>query len=174
MIKHILYILFIGFSASLLAHGGEDHVVPALEGSGDKKYFTVNSVSQIFELVLRYEPVEAQDPAHMIMFLSDFETNKPVDKAVIELSSLEDPSVKFSVKQVEPGLYIVETVFPLNQPYGLVANISTPDGKADLLPIEYIEVGKQLDPEDTDDKKGISFLTIFFIFLAFKIGRASC
>ena len=82
----------------VMAHGGEDHEEKkeATKQSGEA-WFTVNSVSDIFEVVLRYEPLEAGEHAHLKLFISDFVTNAAIDSAKIEITAIEDDDLKFEV-----------------------------------------------------------------------------
>lgn len=150
-IKSILIITFLflqGFTAA--AHGGEDHGEEKERSKPTgKSWFTVNSVSKNFEVVLRYEPLEAGEHTEMKLFLSDYETNTAIDKAKIEITCLEDADLKFDVHQHEPGTYHVEATFPENKAYSLVANI-TGFGKADLMILESVEVGKKIELIEDD------------------------
>ncbi len=138
-----LLLLTIG-SQSIFAHGGEDHGEKKKESNkAGQTYFTVSSVSDVFEMVLRYEPIEAGHIAQMKLFISDFTTNKAIDSAKVEITSPDNDKLKFAVKQIDKGTYIVEGTFPENKSYNLVANISAGDN-ADLMMIEGIEAGKKL------------------------------
>jgi len=142
----------IGFVA--VAHGGEDHGEKKEESKPTgKSWFTVNSVSDNFEVVLRYEPFEAGEHAEMKLFVSDYETNTAIDNARIEITCIEDGDLKFKVTQHEPGIYHVEATFLENKEYNLVANISG-FGKADLMILESVDVGKKimLDDEHSHDQ----------------------
>lgn len=129
--------------ASLFAHGGEDHGEKKPEKVTGKSYFTVNSVSDVFEMVLRYQPIETGHGTAMTLFVSDFETNIPVDSAKIEITCPDDEKLKFIVEQTDKGIYKIGGTFPENKKYSLVVNISDGDN-ADLMTLEGIEVGKEL------------------------------
>lgn len=143
----------------LFAHGGEDH--------GEKKketikpgqtYFTVNSVSDIFEMVLRFDPIDAGHNTKLKLFVSDFETNKPIDSAQLSITCPDDDKLKFTVKQIDKGTYIIEGTFPENKIYSLVANISAGDD-TDLMMLEGIEVGKQLTQAESSEHTETSFFS---------------
>ncbi len=95
-------------------------------------------------MVLRYDPIDAGHEAKMKLFVSDFETNKPIDSAKIEITCTDDDKLRFIVKQIDKGTYIIEGTFPGNKKYSLVANISAGEN-ADLMTLEGIEVGKGLE-----------------------------
>jgi membrane fusion protein, heavy metal efflux system len=141
---------------SLFASGGDDHEHKNEQTAPSeiigKPYFTINSVSDVFEIVLRYEPIEANHKTTMKLFVSDFETNNSSDSAKIEITCADDSRLKFTVNQIEKGMYLIECVFPENKKYSLVANIS--DGNnADLMMLEGIEVGKKLPTSPDEPSK---------------------
>lgn len=144
MKKLAFILLFIISNQLTFAHGGEDHGEKKKESNKvGQTYFTLSSVSDVFEMVLRYEPIEAGHTTQMKLFISDFTTNKAVDSAKIEITSPDNDKLKFSAKQTDKGTYIIEGTFPENKSYNLVANISAGDN-ADLMMLEGIEVGKKL------------------------------
>lgn len=175
--KYLVYCLLLIANCLLatktFAHGDEDHgeKKPHNEMTG-KLYFTVNSISETFELVLRYEPIDAGKPAKMKLFVSDFETNKAIDSARIEITCLDDTGLKFQVKQTEQGVYSIEGSFPENKAYILVAHIST-DESADLMTLEGIQAGRMLpqtEDEHTEEASEFDWKIIMFAILAFIAG----
>lgn len=141
-----LLILLLGLllSAAAAAHGGEDH------GDGAKAStpagatsFSVAALSEQFEALLRYEPLEGGKPADLRLFLSDYATNVPLRGAKLTLTNPEDANLKWAVTEQEPGVYLVEGQFPANKTYSFAANIVV-GGKADLLLLERINVGEKL------------------------------
>ena len=77
------------------------------------------------------------------MFVSDFETNKPVNDADIKITSQEDADITFIIHQNGNGTYEVETTFPQKQTYSLAVNINGSLGP-DLLLIQHINAGEEL------------------------------
>ncbi|TGE29355.1 hypothetical protein [Hymenobacter metallicola] len=126
------------------AHGGEDHGQAAAATSGAAPTsFSVAALSESFELLLRYEPLEAGQPAHLRLFVSDYATNVPIKGAQLTITSPEDASLKWTAEPQEPGEYLLEGQFPANKKYSFAVNIVA-GPKADLLLLEGIEVGKKL------------------------------
>lgn len=185
--KKIALLLLLAISNQFVfAHGGEDHGEKKKEtNKPGRTYFTVNSVSDVFEMVLRYEPIDKEHPTQMKLFVSDFTTNKPIDSANIEITSPDNDKLKFVVKQIDKGTYTVEGTFPENKSYSLVANISAGDN-ADLMTLQGIEVGKKLSlPKEEEPTKSsffswqmllvflggmlASFILLLFIFRKKKI-----
>lgn len=134
--------------APLIAHEGHDH--------GDKKktgpvegqsWFTINSTSEAFEAVLRYTPIKPGEETEMKLFLSDFETNTPVDSAKVTITCMEDNTVQIEVHYIEPGIYELYATFPKERSYTLATNIIS-NKRADLMLFEGIEVGRELLPAE--------------------------
>jgi len=153
----------------VFAHGGENHGEKEPEANG-KSYFTVYTTSSVFELTLRYEPILARKPTVMQLFVADFETNQPVDSARLEVTSLENPSLKFTVQRIEPGIYTITGTFPSDSTYTLAVNLAA-GKRADLMTLENIGVGKQLpDTRENAAASGFDWKTILFIVGGFLAG----
>lgn len=167
MCSYLLKLFFILFTLHASAHGGEDHGASKPQSQPGKNYFTVSSMSDKFELVLRYEPGKGGEKANMKLFVSDFETNKPVDGAKIQVSTI-DGDLSFTVTRLDSGIYNVAGTFPADKDYDLVANISAGD-RADLLTLEHISVGEELPKAEEHATKstGIEMSTVLYIALAF-------
>ena len=172
--KKTALILLLGIiSYMAFAHGGEDHEKQQAKQQVGKNYFTLNSVSDMFEMVLRYEPLEGGHSTVMKLFVSEFSSNKPVDSAKIEITSPDNENLKFDVKQIDKGTYIIEGTFPENKPYSLIANISAGDN-ADLMTLQGIEVGKKLAiPKEEQKPERASFFS-WQTLLVFLGGMLAC
>ncbi|GAB2464829.1 hypothetical protein GCM10011375_35440 [Hymenobacter qilianensis] len=134
----------LGFGApAATAHGGEDHGETATATAAGAQYFSVTSQSAQFELLLRYEPIKAGEPAHLRLFVSDFATNAPISGARLTFTVPENDKLQFAATPQGPGEYLVEGQFPANKAYGLTVNIVA-DKRADLMLLKGIEVGKEL------------------------------
>ena len=126
------------------AHGGEDHGEGAKAGTAaGATSFSVAALSEQFEVLLRYEPLEGGQPADLRLFLSDYATNAPIKGAKLTLTTPEDASLKWAVKEQEPGIYLVEGQFPANKTYSFTVNVAAGE-QADLLLLEGIKVGEKL------------------------------
>lgn len=148
-----LFIVFflIANCAMLFASGGDDHThgdeKPTATGQ-QQKYFSSEAVSDKYELLLRYEPIHIGEPAHLTLFVSEYATNKPIDKAELKIIAQEDSKLVFTAKQTGEGTYEVESTFPEKKNYSLAVSINSPLG-ADLILISNIEAGKELLHEET-------------------------
>jgi hypothetical protein len=167
----LLFLLVIG-NQLVFAHGGEDDEKPQAKQQVGKNYFTLNSVSDVFEMVLRYEPIEAGHSAKMTLFVSDFLTDKAIDSAKIDITSPDNDKLKFVVKQIDKGIYTIEGTFPENKSYSLVANISAGDN-ADLMTLQGIEVGKKLELPKEEEPAKTSFFS-WQMLLVFLGGMLAC
>lgn len=134
-------------------------------GKTGPQYFTVNNVSDKFELVLRYKPIKKGEHVHLTLFISDYETNVPVTTDKITITSLEDSKLKFDVIKKEPGVYEVETIFPQNKKYTLAVNLSA-QGRSDLISLPGVEPGKILPAEtEVHDHESLSTAQIILLVI---------
>lgn len=141
-----LLILLLGLllGGTAYAHGGEDHGDgPKAGTAAGATSFSVAALSEQFEALLRYEPLEGGKPADLRLFLSDYATNAPIKGAKLTLTTPEDANLKWAVKEQEPGVYLVEGQFPANKAYSFALNIVAGE-TADLLLLEGIKVGEKL------------------------------
>ncbi|MBA3970578.1 MAG: efflux RND transporter periplasmic adaptor subunit [Bacteroidetes bacterium] len=154
--KYTLSFFLLISTQLIFAHGGEDHGDAPHNTIVPRTYFSTVANSEKYELFLKYTHIEAGEETKMQLFVSEFNTNKPIDKADIKISA-EDKSLKFIVTQTDLGVYDITTTFPDNKPYSLNVNINSSIG-ADLMVLKNIEPGKELptDEETKDEKK--SFL----------------
>ncbi|MCB2379207.1 hypothetical protein LGH70_16530 [Hymenobacter sp. BT635] len=141
-----LLILLLGLllTGAAHAHGGEDHGDEAKASTpAGATSFSVAALSEQFEVLLRYEPLEGGQPADLRLFLSDYATNAPIKGAKLTLTNPEDTSLQWAVTEQEPGIYLVEGEFPANKAYSFALNIVAGE-RADLLLLEGIKVGEKL------------------------------
>ncbi len=140
----LLLLLGLLLAATARAHGGEDHgeAAPA-PGGAAATTFSVAALSEKFELLLRFEPLEKGQPADMRLFVSDYATNAPIKGARLTVTCPEAADLKFSVSETAAGSYLVEGQFPANQKYSLAVNIVA-GSQADLMLLSGIVVGRKL------------------------------
>jgi hypothetical protein len=161
MKNYLFVFLFLGslaFGATpAAAHGGEDHGETATATAPGAQYFSATSQSTQFELLLRYEPLKAGEPAHLRLFVSDYATNAPISGARLTFTVPENDKLQFAATPQGPGEYLVEGQFPANETYSLTVNIVA-DKRADLMLLKGIAVGKEL-PAATVTPAAEPFLT---------------
>jgi cobalt-zinc-cadmium efflux system membrane fusion protein len=90
-----------------------------------QKYFSSEAVSDKYELLIRYEPIHIGEPAHLTLFVSEYATNKPIDKAELKITAQEDSKLVFTAKQTGEGTYTIETTFPEKKNYSLAVSINS-------------------------------------------------
>ena len=126
-------------------HNGEDHgAASAAATAPGAAYFTATASSDNFELVLRYAPLRAGEPATLRLFVADFATNLPIHGAKLTLTTTEAPVVRLTATETSPGDYRLTGQFPADHPYALAVQVAAPDGRADLLLLRPVDVGKLL------------------------------
>ena len=178
MMKNTLLLLLLALllAPAARAHGGEDHGETAKPGTAaGATSFYVAALSEAFELLLRYEPLEKGKNADLRLFVSDYASNAPIKGAKITVTCPEAPTLKFAVSAQEPGSYLVEGNFPANQKYSLTVNIVAGEA-ADLLLLEGIEVGKKLpvaaEAHAAEPSLFSSWKTVLLLVGAFGLGIA--
>lgn len=160
----VLYFLTL-FPLLVLAHDGEDHGDAAKKTTPlSTSYFSSVSNSEKYELLLKYEPIKGGKETTLRLFVTDFNTNKALDDAKLEITLAEDGTKKFATKHLESGIYEVKGIFPANKVYALNVNINSSIGP-DLMVIENIEVGKELPVLETAVEGG--FFTLNNLLLLF-------
>lgn len=136
------------------AHDGDEHgAAVATTNATGATHFSINASSNLFEVVLRYRPIQPGEDAHLQLFLSDYATNVPIRGAKLTLTAQENPQLKFSVQERGPGEYVVDANFDKAQPYTLTLNIVAGD-RADLLLLKSVEVGRELTAATAPETQG--------------------
>lgn len=136
-------ILFLAIIASLPALAHEGHGDEKKEAAKPKNYFSSEAISEKYELFLKYSPLKPGEDVLLTLFVSDYNTNAPIDSATFEITSPEDENLKFEITQTGPGTYSISTNFPEAKVYTFTVNINSKNG-SDLLLLEGIEPGKEL------------------------------
>lgn len=160
--KKLFFILF--FPLKMFAHGGEDHSAEKNETSAQSlSYFSSEAYSSIYELLIKYEKIEPGEESTLKLFLSNFQTNEPLDTAEITVVS-SDNSLKFEIFRIGKGVFEIKGKFPEKKIYNLVVTINSKLGP-DLIQVNNIEVGKELNIEKTSEHKH-SFFSSPYVLLA--------
>lgn len=116
---------------------------PSSANTAEQKYFTTEAVSDKYELLLRYETLPVGKPIRLTLFVSDYATNKPVDKAELKITAQENSQIIFTAKQSGEGAYTIETTFPEKKTYSLAVSVNSNLG-ADLLLLPNVVPGKKV------------------------------
>ena len=106
-------------------------------------YFSNEAVSDVYELLFKYQSLSPGKEAVLKLYASDFNSNAPIDSATVQITVADNPNIKLSVKQVDQGVYEVRGIFLAKKAYNLTVNINSALGP-DLILIKDIEIGKEL------------------------------
>lgn len=159
------------FPTATFASGGGDHthereVAPS--NTTALKYFSSEASSEKYELLIRYGHIHEGEPSQLLLFVSNYENNKPIENAKFKISSPQDPKMDFKISSAGEGIYEITAAFMDKKEYTLNVEIDGALG-ADLIAIQHIQVGKELAPETTMNS-GSEYikwgLILFFVLIA--------
>jgi len=167
----LFILLLLAFIGKINAHGGEDH--------GEKQkthatsvYFSSENSSEKYEVLIKYGEMVPGKEAHLTLFLSEVNSNMPVDNAIIKVSNIDDANQSFELSKNEKGIYELHTVFNEKKSNKLNVSIQASPG-ADLIQVSDIESGKSLPVQNTEDKsenKAFGMSNILYMAVALLIG----
>lgn len=146
--KRIIILFFMLLSTLSHAHDGDDHGNASETAATGAAYFSSEAFSDKYELLIKYAPITAGSEGILRLFISNYNTNQPVDSASLQLSISGNANIKLQARRLEPGIYELKGTFPENQNYNIAININGPLG-ADLLLCKDIAVGKELPSPTT-------------------------
>ncbi len=142
--KKIILLFLLWLPAAAFAHGDEDHGdAKKTAATGSQKYFSSEAVSDKYELLVRYNPIVPGKDATLKLFISEYNSNKPIDSAALQVTVAGNPNIKVTATRLDKGLYELKTNFPQKKAYNLVVNINSYAG-VDLIQVNAIEAGKEL------------------------------
>ena len=144
--KNSIFIFLILLPIISLAHDGEDHGNAKKAAATSVGYFSSETISDKYELLMKYATIAPGKEGTLRLFISNYNTNRPVDSATIELSVSGNPNIKLSVNRLDTGIYEIRGIFPEKRNYNIAINISSLLG-ADLLLFKDIAIGKELPSE---------------------------
>jgi cobalt-zinc-cadmium efflux system membrane fusion protein len=96
--------------------------------------------SKKYELALHYEGLKKGEMMKMKLYISDYETNRPLENVQMSITSPDIPKRKFEVKSLKKGVYEVSGIFPEYQNYTLTVQITNGPNGADLLALTGVWV----------------------------------
>jgi RND family efflux transporter MFP subunit len=131
------------------AHGGEDHGDAKKTAVSSANYFTSEAASEIYEVLLKYSPIVPGKESSLRLYLSGFNSNKPIDSAKLEITVADNPNIKIAVVRVDKGVFELKAIFPEKKAYNLVVNINSYAG-IDLIQLNNIEAGKEFAAATTE------------------------
>lgn len=110
-------------------------------------YFSTETTSDLYELLLKYNPLEPGKVSKLILFISDVNTNAPIDSARLDLSVPDDSTIHLTVVQKASGQYEVTGNFPQKKSYSIDVSMNATNGP-DLLLLQHVDIGKELPHDD--------------------------
>jgi membrane fusion protein, heavy metal efflux system len=141
-------ILFIGliFLNTIVAsaHEGEDHGTNKAATTTSAKYFSSETLSDKYEVLIKYGELQAKQESILQLFLSHALTNRAIDSATITIKVVNQPNINLSLSRIDSGAYQLKGIFPANGTYELQVNINSSLGP-DFLQLSKIEIGKKLE-----------------------------
>jgi RND family efflux transporter MFP subunit len=148
--RKLLFILML-FPSLVRAHGGEDHSEKKETSLPVTSYFSTETISDKYEMLLNYAPIMPGKTTAMKLFISNVNTNEPVNPSSVTIS-IPGLNNKTAVKRLDNGIYELTTSFPDKKAYSL--NVSIAGGLGpDLVQLTNIEVGKELPHAHEDEEK---------------------
>lgn len=106
-------------------------------------YFSSEAFTEKYELLLKYNPITPGKEATLQLFVSEYQTNKPLDSVNLEVTVMETADIGVDVSKIEKGIYDLKATFPEKSVYNLIVNINSHLGP-DLILLNNIETGKEL------------------------------
>jgi hypothetical protein len=124
----------------LIAHEGEEHG-DTTKVKMEEGMFVLTGVTDNFEVVLKYPPTPIGKEMKILIYLSDYTTNKPISDASIEFEITGLDTLKPKVEKTDlAGVYHTELTLPDNKPYDVLLTI-TKGNVVDLIPIKGLQAG---------------------------------
>jgi len=143
--KRIIIFMMALIPGLVMGHGGEDHSHAGGTTSVESALKSSSSfaVSDKYEALIKYDVLEKNNEGNMQLYISEFQTNKPIDDATLTVVAANNNRLKFSARHIGTGTYEIRGVFPENGTYALNIIIQSAKGP-DMLVLENIIVGKPL------------------------------
>lgn len=155
----IVFIFFLT-TARTFAHGGEQHDDNKQKAAVTASYFSTENSSELYEVLLKYGELNTKEDAHITLFLSDVNTNRPISNAILVLSNPDDDKQQIEVKIKENGVYELHTKFKDEKTHSFNISINGSLG-ADLIQVSNIEIGKKLPkPVEIEASTTTSFFSL--------------
>lgn len=101
------------------AHGGEDHDEAKKASVTPVSYFSSEAASEIYEVLLKYSPIVPGKETMLRLYLSEYNTNKPIDSAKLEITVAGNPNIKITAVKIDKGVFELKTTFPEKKAYNL-------------------------------------------------------
>lgn len=146
----------------------EDHDHGSETEPEEKAYMTSEAEDGKYELLLRYNTIEAGHDAHLTLFISDYNTNAPIAGAKIQLVVREDVKNQLLLSETSAGTWDVSGVFKSNSDYSIAVIVNSVNGESNMI-LEHIQVGLHND-EVADEHHHHWYTSVWFVSLVSIIG----
>ena len=182
-----MLVLILGTSV-LYANGDDDHSKGGSNKAESNQEPYAEGYTSNFETVVTLGNIKPNVPSTQKIYLSDYNTNTPVENAKIQIEITGVDNSKITTPtQIEPGVYEFSVEFPEIKMYDFLINITSGDIN-DLIAINEVDLaqGIQTEVSETTDKSFIAkafenwlWLFIFIIlisiiaFIFYRIGKRS-
>lgn len=154
----------------LLAHEGHNEAKkPAAPATGTT-YFSAEARTDKYEVLVKHGELKSGEEVTLQLFLSDAETNMPIDSATLSITTPEATDVQFTIQQRGIGEYAVLARFPKDGGYPLTISIDAKQGP-DLMLLEKVQVGMALPgTSEHDEEPGTALSTPWAIAMGVLAG----
>ena len=148
-IRYFLIALALVTSVVFTTYAHEGHDDAKKKAVGQSSYFSSEAFSDVYELLLKYSPIVPGKETTLKLFISEYNTNKPLDSATLQITVAGNPNIKVTATRIDKGVYELKTTLPEKKAYNLVVNINSYAG-IDLIQLNNIETGKELAVASTE------------------------
>ncbi len=112
-----------------------------------------------FEVVISYNNIQLNKETKLIIYISDFKTNAPIENANLELdiAGIDDSKINI-LSSSDPGIYEALVEFPEIKKYNFLVGITDSDIN-DLIAINDVDIG-QVEDVTLREEESKSFFTM--------------
>jgi hypothetical protein len=140
----LLLLASMAMYATAWAHNGEDHgdaaAAPVAAPGAGAGMLTTYAVTEIFELLLRYQPPPVGKNATLRFFLSDYATNRALDGGLDLAFTPAGVTIVSPPAMKSPGIFEAVVSFPADTVYSLVATVRS-GRRSDFMELKNIYTG---------------------------------
>ncbi|HVK40115.1 MAG TPA: efflux RND transporter periplasmic adaptor subunit [Candidatus Kapabacteria bacterium] len=138
--------------AAAWAHGGEEHSHPGDDAAAPVSVagmqgavLTSSATTDYFEVVAKYPATDAGEDTRLRLFVADYATNQPIERAGLSLSFRPaGVTITQAPAMISPGIYDVVVRFPADTVYALVATV-TSGQRTDFVEVRNLYAGEAAD-----------------------------
>lgn len=156
-----MLVLTLGTSV-LYANGDDDHSKGGSNKAESNQEPYAEGYTGNFETVVTLGNIKPNVPSTQKIYLSDYNTNTPVENAKIQIEITGVDNSKITTPtQIEPGVYEFSVEFPEIKKYDFLFNITSGDIN-DLIAINEVDLGHGVKTDVTNSTEDKSFIVKFF------------